>query len=211
MSDSEAPATPPTPVATVFAIPQRNRTVGAHDEFVLPDVSPIIEEGHTSRVGLVASEVWIRGNTLLIGIFGTLVDWFVFFAEIGKAYPSAAALAFAAVALPLEERYSEHPYVGNTIHYAMEVLDPVAAAKIYAPKEVDPDPVTHASQQILSEATATYLKSAEYAALKAEVEQDVQRLIRRNTYRAAGMTEEAAAVDAEIAAAHAEKASPSTP
>lgn len=201
MSDSTAP-----PEATDPGFKQRNQKVGANDEFTLPDIVQIISPTHTTWVGRYTQEFWVRLNFLLRGLAGTLVQWFVFFAEIGKAYPAAAALAFASVTLPLEEKYSENPYVGNTIHYAMEVIDPAAAAKIYTPKVFAADPVGDASKKLLDEATKAYLASPEYAQLKIEVEADVQRQIRKSVYLSAGMKTDAAEVDAEIAQAAQERA-----
>ena len=193
----------PQPVAepTDPGFKQHNAKVGAHEEFTLPDVTPIINPLHTSSVGRFANEFWVRMNWLFRGIAGTSVDWFVFFAEIGKAYPRQTALVAAFIIIPLEEKYSDNPYISNTFQYCLEVIDPAAAEKIFRPKVIAEDPVGDASKKLLTEATSSFLKGPEYAELKLEVEQDVQRQVRKTTYLAAGMKEDAAAVEAEIIAA----------
>lgn len=190
---------------------QNNAKIGANSEFTLPDVTPIISPQHTSRVGIVANEVWVRTNWLMRGLAGTAVDWFTFFAEVGSAYPRISAILLGLFSVTIEEKYSDEPIITNSIRYGMEVFDPAAAAKIFAPKIYPPDPIGDASRKLLADATQAYLDSAEYQALKVDVEQDVQRQIRRQTYAAAGMKDDVIAVDAEIAAAAAARAARNAP
>lgn len=180
---------------------QNNTKIGANSEFTLPDVTPIISPHHTSRVGIVANEVWVRTNWLMRGLAGTAVDWFTFFAEVGSAYPKISAILLGLSSVTIEEKYNDNPIITNCIRYGMETFDPAAAAKIFDPKIYPPDPIGDASRKLLADATRAYLDSTEYQALKVDVEQDVQRQIRRQTYAAAGMKDDVAAVDAEIAAA----------
>jgi hypothetical protein len=194
------PSGPPAEV-TDPGFKNQNKKVGKDDGVTLPDVVPLISATHTSSVGLFANEFWVRANWLLRGLFGTAVEWMTFFTEAGLQYPKVSVVGLAILSTVYEESYSTNPIMTNTIQYAMESYDPSAAEKIFRPKPIAADPLGDASKKLLTEATADYLKSTAYAELKTEVEQDVQRQIRRQTYAAAGMKEDVAAVDAEIVAA----------
>lgn len=177
---------------------QNNMKVGAQGEFTLPDVVPLVNVRHASPWMLWGNERWVRYNFLFRGFAGTAVDWFVFFSEIGKAYPLPSYSLLLVCTTTLEEKYSEEPFLSNTVRYAMTSYDPKAAEMIFAPKAPAGDPIQRAAKTIVEEATKEYLQSSEYIALKAEVEQNVQMQVRRNTFFAAGMKVEAAEVDLEI-------------
>lgn len=193
-------STSPPVDATDPGFKQTNTKVGAGDEFTLPDVVPIVSPTHTSRVGLIAQEVWLRVNWLARGIAGTMVQWFVFFAEVGKAYPLPAYSTALVFLTTVQEKYSEEPILANTIRYMMTSYDPKAAEMIFAPPEDEGDPVRLAGRKATEEATRKYLESPEYQDLKDEIELDVQMQVRRQAYAAAGMAEEVKEVDKEIAA-----------
>lgn len=196
----------PTPVEpTDPGFKQRNDKVGANSEFTLPDIVPIILHGHTTKVGIYTQEFWVRSNFFARGLAGTMVQWFVFLAEIGKAYPLPAYSLLLLVTTTLDEKYSEQPILSNTVKYMMTSYDPKAAEMIYAPKAAAGDPVKAAGRLATEEATKAYLESPEYQDLKAEIALDVQMQVRRQAYAAAGMTVEVKALDEEIMASRAAK------
>ena len=180
---------------------QQNEHIGQGGEFVLPDVVPIIVEGHHSIVGKYANEAWIRTHYLLRGVAGTGVEWFVFLAGAASQYPKVSVVLLSFAAMIAEERWSEQPMLTNAIKYAMTAYDPDAADKIFAPKLLDTDPIGTAARKVTDEATKAFLTSADYRILKDDIEQDVQRQIRRQAYVAAGMADDVAAIDAEAAEA----------
>lgn len=198
-------STPPPVDATDPGFKQTNTKVGADDEFTLPDAVPIVSPSHTSWVGLTAQEVWVRTNWLARGIAGTMVQWFVFFAQIGKAYPLPAYSVALVLVMAVEEKHAEEPILSNTIRYMMTSYDPKAAEMIFAPPEDAGDPVKLAGRRATEEATRKYLESPEYRDLKTEIELDVQLQVRRQAYAAAGMVEEVKEVDRERATLRAER------
>jgi len=202
---TDYPDPPPPAETTDPGFKQRNQKVGANDEFTLPDIVQIISPTHTTWVGRYTQEGWVRGNFLARGIAGTAVQWFVFLAEIGRAYPLPSYSIALILLTTVDEKFSEEPIMSNTIKYMMTSYDPKAAEMIFAPKAAAGDPVKAAGRMATEEATKAYLESPEYQDLKAEIALDVQMQVRRQAYAAAGMTVEVKALDEEIAASRAEK------
>ena len=167
----------------------------------LPVPVAIVDEDKATRPGLFINHVWIEFNIFFIGIYGTAASWYLAIASLASQHPQTAVVILSLLSVFSEEKFSTQPILTNTIKYVMTSYDPSAASTIFAVKPVDPDPIGNASRKILTDATTDYMKSAEYATLKTETEQDVQRQIRKQTYLAAGMKDDAADVDLEITAA----------
>ncbi len=182
-----------SPDATDPGLRQNNQQIGSHAELTLPDVVPLIEPTgrHTTRVGILVNEVWIRNHWFWRGVFGTTAEWFTFFVGAAAQYPKVSVIGLAVFAVLYEENYSKNPVVTNTIQYAMESYDPVAAEKIFRPEVIEKHPIDVVSEKLLTDVTAEFLDSVEYATLRADVEQGVHRQVRIGAYEAAGMREEA--------------------
>lgn len=195
------PSDPPTDPGIKIPKPgvnEKNEHIGAHGELVLPDVVPIVVEGHTGRFGLLANEGWIRTNYFMRGVAGTMAEWFTFVSSVASTYPKVAIILLVVAAVTAEEKFSEQPMFTNLVKYLMQSYDPDAAEKIFAEKPVDPDPIGKAAKKVTDEATKEFMESADYRLLKDEIEQDVNRQIRRQAYVSAGMTADVEALDQEI-------------
>lgn len=201
MSDPKDPKTDPRIKSPVGAVEEKDEHIGAHGELVLPDVVPIVVEGHTGRFGIMVNEGWIRTNYFMRGVAGTMAEWFTFVAGVASTYPKVSVILLTIAAVTAEEKFSDQPMFTNLVKYIMQSYDPDAADVIFAEKVVDPDPIGKAAAKATDEATKDFLESADYRLLKDEIEQDVNRQIRRQAYVAAGMTADVEAIDQEIVAA----------
>lgn len=198
MSDTD---TPTNPQIKTFTVEDQDAHARVGMDIKLPVPVAIVDEERATRLGLFINRIWIEFNIFFIGIFGTAASWFLAIASLANQHPRTAVVLLSLLSVFTEEKFSSQPIITNTIHYAMETFDPLAAEKIFAVKAIDPDPIGNASRRILTDATTDFMKSTEYASLKADTEQDVQRQIRKQTYLAAGMKDDAADVDVEITAA----------
>lgn len=204
---SDPPTDPKIPKTSEDLTEERNEHIGTHGELILPDVVPIIRDGSASPFGIWLNRWWFRTNYLLRGIAGTGVEWFAFFVGAAAQYPKVSVVLLAITVMFTEEKFSEQPVMTNIMKYAMQSYDPDAADRIFAEKPVERDPIGKAARKAMETATKDYMESSEYLELQDEISQDVQRQTRRQTYAAAGMTEDVKAVDQEILEAAQERAS----
>lgn len=167
----------------------------------LPVPVDIIDRDHATRAGFWVNQLWLDANSIAIGLFGTGASWFVACASLAAQHPRTAVACLAILSVLTEEKFSDQPIFTNLLRYGMESYDEDAAAKIFAERPVDPDPIGTAAKKAVEEATATFLESADYRLFKDEIEMDVNRQTRRQGYIAAGMTAEVEAIDEEITAA----------
>lgn len=178
---------------------------------VLPDVVPIVAEGHTGKVGLFVNAWWIRLNLIARGVAGTGAQWFEFTGQMAGRHPTTAIVLLSLLSITTEERFSEQPVLTNIIRYAMTTYDPDAAARIFAPKEYDADPIGTLAKQATVEATKAFHDSPEYRLLREDLQRDAALQARKQAYLDAGMPETAAAVEVEIEAARKERAPEAAP
>ena len=205
-----SPSDPPTdPGLGVSSSPeaseQKNDKIGEHAEITLPDVVPIVDKEHAGKLLLWVGELWIQLHYLVRGVAGTWVEWYLFFVAVSMKNPRISACLLAILVVFTEENYSQHPFLTNIMKYGMHYFDPEAADKIFAEREVDPDPIGKGIKLTIEDATKEYMESSEYRDLQEEVTLYTQYQFKRGTYISTGMVDELRELDAEMTALRGER------
>lgn len=195
--------TPTPPALTGHEDQDAHQRVG--QDVRLPVPVAIVDENLATRPGLFLNQVWLRGNNVAIGVFGTAASWFLAFASLANQHPRIAIAILSLLTIVSEEKFSTQPVVTNLLRYGMESFDPSAADKIFAVKPVDPDPIGTAADKIIAESTKAFFESPDYRLLKDETDAEVRRQLRREVYLSAGMEDDVVALDAETARARAKR------
>lgn len=157
----------------------------------LPVAVDLVDRDHASRAGLVINRWWLDANALGAGLFGTFAAWAVAVVDLGKTHPAVALTGVVSIATYANETMAQHPLLSNSLRYAAEVIDPVAAERIFAPPP-PPEPAAEAAVEMVAAAMAAYESSADRLELDEELRVLVAEQVRESAMEAAGIDSRAA-------------------